>query len=172
MEETNYHRVAPPHETPGNRARDESPVSSTLKNPEDSLEKGNTRATSHQQDIVTIDMKPLNDRKRKTHADKLKIFNKEELKYPNRLTGMAIRPLIFLTFPVILYAGFSYGSNLIWFNVLNGTASLILSNKPYEFSSSSVGLAYTSPLIGALTGYKKLPPFFPKNRPPIINSIR
>lgn len=58
------------------------------------------------------------------------------------------RPLIYLTFPVIAYAGFSYGSNLVWFNVLNGTASLILSGKPYSFAPSIVGLSYISPLVG------------------------
>ena len=64
-----------------------------------------------------------------------------------------LRPLVFLTFPVIFYAGFSYGSNLVWFNVLNATASLILSGSPYNFSSSMVGLAYLSPLIGVVVGF-------------------
>ena len=58
------------------------------------------------------------------------------------------RPLIFLTSPVIVYSGFTYGSNLIWFNVLNGTASLILFEPPFNFCSSIVGLSYFSPLIG------------------------
>lgn len=57
------------------------------------------------------------------------------------------RPLIFLTFPVIFYAGFSYGSNLVWFNVLNATSSLILGGT-YGFSASMVGVSYVSPLIG------------------------
>ena len=86
--------------------------------------------------------------KRKSFYTKLKVFDKQELRYPNRLKSMALRPLIFLSFPVISYAGFSYGSSLVWFNVLNGTTSLILSGKPYEFSSSIVGLTYLSPLIG------------------------
>ena len=79
---------------------------------------------------------------------RLKVFDKQQLQYPNRLKEMVLRPLIFLTFPVISYAGFSYGSSLVWFNVLNGTTSLILSEKPYGFPSSIVGLAYFSPLIG------------------------
>lgn len=86
--------------------------------------------------------------RRKSYYHKLKVFDKQELRYPNRLKDMILRPLIFLSFPVIFYAGFSYGSNLVWYNVLNGTASLILSGKPYGFSSSIVGLAYVSPLIG------------------------
>lgn len=62
------------------------------------------------------------------------------------------RPLVFLTFPVIFYSGFSYDSNLVWFNVLNGTASLILGGKPYNFAASAVGLSYVSPLIGVIIG--------------------
>ena len=64
---------------------------------------------------------------------------------------MIKRPLLFATFPVIFYAGFSYGSNLVWFNVLNATASLILSST-YSFSASMVGVAYVSPLIGVALG--------------------
>ena len=86
--------------------------------------------------------------RRRPFYHRLKVFDKQQLQYPNRLKDMVLRPLIFLSFPVISYAGFSYGSSLVWFNVLNGTTSLILSEKPYGFSSSIVGLAYFSPLIG------------------------
>lgn len=85
----------------------------------------------------------------KRYLQKLKVLDSKLLDRPNRLKGMLLRPLIFLTFPVIFYSGFSYGSNLVWFNVLNGTASLILSGKSYGFSSSMVGLSYLSPLLGA-----------------------
>lgn len=88
----------------------------------------------------------------KSYPQKLKIYDRASLTYPGRLKKMVFQPLILLSFPVILYAGFSYGSNLIWFNVLNGTASLILSGKPYGFSSSMVGLSYLSPLLGAVLG--------------------
>ena len=91
-------------------------------------------------------------KKNKSYWSKLKVFDTEALRYPNHLKEMVLRPLIFLTFPVIFFSGFSYGSNLIWFNVLNGTASLILSESPYGFSSSIVGLCYLSPLIGVILG--------------------
>jgi hypothetical protein len=64
----------------------------------------------------------------------------------------AIDSLKYLGWPVIFYAGFSYGSYLIWFNVLNGTASVILSAPPYNFSSSMVGLSYLSCCIGVIVG--------------------
>ena len=39
----------------------------------------------------------------------------------------------------------------VWFNVLNGTASLVLGGQ-YGFSSSMVGLSYVGPLIGVFLG--------------------
>jgi hypothetical protein len=89
--------------------------------------------------------------KKKTYIDKIKLFQSSDLQKPNELRGMMTRPLIFLSFPVIFYAGFSYGSNLVWFNVLNATASLILGST-YNFAPSMVGLAYVSPLIGVAIG--------------------
>ncbi|TKA25236.1 hypothetical protein B0A50_05934 [Salinomyces thailandicus] len=56
----------------------------------------------------------------------------------------------FLLFPLPLFAGFLYGSSLIWFNVMNATASTIFSAPPYNFSSSIVGLTYISPMLGTL----------------------
>ncbi|GAB1725340.1 hypothetical protein NU195Hw_g4088t1 [Hortaea werneckii] len=56
----------------------------------------------------------------------------------------------FCFFPLPLIAGFLYGSSLIWFNVMNATASTIFSEPPYNFASSIVGLAYISPMLGTL----------------------
>ncbi|KAI9934478.1 hypothetical protein MW887_000092 [Aspergillus wentii] len=60
--------------------------------------------------------------------------------------------LYYLSWPVIFYAGFSYGSYLIWFNVLNGTASIILGSAPYNFSSAMVGLSYVACCLGTIAG--------------------
>lgn len=64
-------------------------------------------------------------------------------------------PLKFFAFPTVLVAGMAYGSHLIWFNVLNATTSLVLSGDPYKFPVWAVGVAYFSPLCGAIlaTGY-------------------
>ena len=88
----------------------------------------------------------------KTFVQKLRLFELGVFSKPIMLPRMMLRPLIFLTFPVIFYSGFSYGSNLVWFNVLNGTASLILGGPPYNFKASMVGLSYLSPLIGVFIG--------------------
>ncbi|KAF2799409.1 putative MFS transporter [Melanomma pulvis-pyrius CBS 109.77] len=85
----------------------------------------------------------------KTFTQKLSIWT------PNpgqNMAQRAIKSLKYLGWPVIFYAGFSYGSYLIWFNVLNATASIILSGAPYHFSASMVGLSYVSCFIGVIIG--------------------
>ena len=59
---------------------------------------------------------------------------------------------IILQFPNVAWAGFIYGINLSWYNVLNATTSPILSAAPYNWSTSSVGLIYIGPIIGAAIG--------------------
>jgi hypothetical protein len=80
------------------------------------------------------------------------LLRREDLQKKNQMKGMVLRPLIFLTFPVIVFCGFMYGAIACYFAVLNGTASLILSEPPYNFKSSMVGLSYLSCLIGTFLG--------------------
>jgi hypothetical protein len=126
MEETNYDR--PPLElktTPSTTPGDASP------NPEKyDLEKSTESDVPRTQ---AVDPTPTESYTPKTYMQKLKLLDKPR---PFRVPRMMLRPLIFMSFPVIAYAGFSYGSNLIWFNVLNGTASLVLAGAPYNFSVS------------------------------------
>lgn len=85
----------------------------------------------------------------KTYAQRLSLWN------PNPGSNMlkrALTSLSYLSWPVIFYAGFSYGSYLIWFNVLNATASIILGGPPYNFAASMVGLSYLSCFIGVIVG--------------------
>jgi MFS family permease len=73
--------------------------------------------------------------------------------YPGEnMLQRSIRSLRYLGWPVIFYAGFSYGSYLIWFNVLNATASIILGGPGYNFRASMVGLSYVSCCIGVIIG--------------------
>ena len=146
MEETNYQREPSTVETAlaSNCAR-ASPKGSV----DISVEKKNATDPA----VENIENGNCQVYQPKSYWTKLRVFGSTSRQRPNRLAGMMLRPLIFLTFPVIFYAGFSYGSNLVWFNVLNATASLILSGSPYNFSTSMVGLAYLSPLIGVVVGF-------------------
>ena len=63
---------------------------------------------------------------------------------------MAYRPVLMIfTFPCTAWAGFLYGINLAWYNVLNGTASPILSSEPYNWKAASIGSVYAGPIIGS-----------------------
>ena len=151
MEETNYHRKPLlDNEMKNKEGSGREHLKSNAR--DDAVKQHNTDADLSLSSITEEENRLDNAPRRKSYYQKLKIFDKQELRYPNQLKDMIFRHLIFLSFPVISYAGFSYGSNLVWFNVLNGTASLILSAKPYEFSSSIVGLAYLSPFIGMILG--------------------
>ncbi|KAF1808179.1 major facilitator superfamily protein [Eremomyces bilateralis CBS 781.70] len=90
-------------------------------------------------------------RPERSYLQKLHLF----VAWPERpsnkqLLTMAWRPLvIFFQFPNVTWAGFLYGTNLSWYNVLNATMSLVLGGAPYNFSASMVGTAYLSPFVGA-----------------------
>ncbi|CAH0056011.1 unnamed protein product [Clonostachys solani] len=89
---------------------------------------------------------------RKTYLQKLKLFNYISER-PNEFWVYTYRPLVmFWTFPIVLWASCYHGVAVLCFNALNATASVILSAEPYNFSSTDVGLAYISPLIGAIIG--------------------
>lgn len=144
MEETNYSRsVIIGHEN-------EPDIATSAPEPTADVEK--TQKTVQSSEAVSASPSREAPRKQKSYLDKLKLWRTADLHKSNHLSGMAARPLIFLTFPVIAYAGFSYGSNLVWFNVLNGTASLILGGAPYDFPAWAVGLSYVSPLVGVVIG--------------------
>ncbi|KAF1935410.1 MFS general substrate transporter [Clathrospora elynae] len=85
----------------------------------------------------------------KSFAQKLSIWQPSP---GHNMLEHATRSLRYLSWPVIFYAGFSYGSYLIWFNVLNATASIILGGPGYNFKPSMVGLSYVSCCIGVILG--------------------
>jgi peptidoglycan/LPS O-acetylase OafA/YrhL len=70
----------------------------------------------------------------------------------------ALQSLKLLSWPVVFYAGFSYGTYLIFFNILNATSSIILGGSPYNFSPALVGLAYVACLIGVVVAQVLLLP--------------
>ena len=89
----------------------------------------------------------------KSFPAKLSLVHRRSLAQPNRLFQMAYRPLYLLTFPIVTWCGFTYGSGLVWFNLLNGSASLILTGPPYHFRPALVGLAYVAPILGVVLAH-------------------
>ncbi|KAI1856617.1 hypothetical protein JX265_011576 [Neoarthrinium moseri] len=67
---------------------------------------------------------------------------------PFMMHHRAWQSLKLISWPVVFYSGFSYGTYLIYFNILNATSSIILGGEPYNFSPAMVGLSYISCVIG------------------------
>ena len=146
MEETNYHR----------RSTDGTGLSGTAAQGSSSSLPSNQSpglaiAAADEKTSRTSDQAHTT-KKTKTFWHKLRLFDTAAFQRPNHLKGMFLRPLIFLSFPVIFYAGFSWGSAVVWHAVFNATASLVLSNPPYNFRASMVGLSFVSGLIGVAIG--------------------
>ncbi|RMY66833.1 hypothetical protein D0862_15149 [Hortaea werneckii] len=148
LEETNYDRQAFNYV----EARNEAPFQHETPQASPATEK--TTVANKPPDISSAEVGTVLHHQ-KTYLQKLSLKDRPR---PQRMPYRCILSLRLLSWPVIFYAGFSYGSYLIWFNVLNGTASLILGGAPYNFSSSMVGLSYLSCLLGVIaaavyTGY-------------------
>lgn len=136
MEETNYNR-----KTSGIVTETESPPSEAVIDADHEKNPVIGKATTPEHGQISAP--------KKTFVQKLALWN------PSPGKGMiprAIRSLQYLGWPVIFYAGFSYGSYLIWFNVLNATASIILGGPPYNFGASMVGLSYLACCVGVIGG--------------------
>lgn len=136
MEETNYTR-----RTTGIVAETESP-------PSESIEEGQEKTIVKTASTTSTGLGAIYGPP-KTFMQKLSIWSPHP---GENMLSRAMASLKYLSWPVIFYAGFSYGSYLIWFNVLNATASIILGGEPYNFKSSMVGLSYLSCCIGVVVG--------------------
>ncbi|KAM3506166.1 hypothetical protein MY11210_007660 [Beauveria gryllotalpidicola] len=92
----------------------------------------------------------------KTFVQKLALFSAPgrtgDKKQPFLMHRRAWQALRYLSWPTIFYSGFAYGTYLIWFNIFNATASIILGGPPYHFQPSIVGLSYLSCIVGVIIG--------------------
>ncbi|OAA53550.1 MFS transporter [Cordyceps fumosorosea ARSEF 2679] len=88
----------------------------------------------------------------KTFFQRLPLFRAGAFRQPCRMHRRAAQSLRYLGWPTVFYAGFAYGTYLIWFNVFNATASVILGGAPYHFRPSIVGLSYLACLVGVVVG--------------------
>ncbi|KAJ5555424.1 hypothetical protein N7535_007859 [Penicillium sp. DV-2018c] len=91
---------------------------------------------------------PSTGYKKKSYVQKLALWGPRQ--EHNTMFRRFWQCLYYLSWPVIFYAGFSYGSYLVFFNIMNGTASIILGGPPYNFGSSMVGLSYLAAILGVI----------------------
>ncbi|KUI65204.1 hypothetical protein VM1G_00597 [Cytospora mali] len=143
LEETNYDRktvgIIEGTPTLSHGDTEAADVPSETKPP---TEKSATATGSPGSDTAS---EPSSPYKHKTYWQKLALWDKPR---PFMMHWRAWQILKFLSWPVIFYSGFSYGTYLVWFNILNATASIILGGPPYNFTPAIVGLCYIACIIG------------------------
>lgn len=153
MEETNYIR-APLVVTEAEEAGDEATEPTAGEKKEQNM--AATPPSGNGSDVADTEAAggetPPARASTKTWLAKMKLYSPEHNATNAQVLGMVTRPLILFTFPVVFFSGFMYGAVLCYFNVLNGTASLVLAGEPYNFDSSMVGLSYVSCVIGTVLG--------------------
>lgn len=145
MEETNYDRhISQSTLSEGSESGSEDFVEPVTAADEKTTEKsrvGNGQATVEMGQVTYS---------RKTYWQKLGVIDK---KRPNRILDIMWAPFKFFSFPVVVWAGFMYGTNgLVWPGILNATASPLYT-KTYGFNSSDVGFAYFGAVVGMVLGY-------------------
>jgi MFS family permease len=148
MEETNYDRhIIQSTLNAGSGSSSENVVEPGAAADEKSAEKraaGNEQASAELGEVTAVTYP------RKTYWQKLGVIDK---KRPNRLLDIMWSPFRFFRFPVVVWAGFMYGTNgLVWPGILNATASPLYT-KTYGFNSTDVGFAYFGAVVGMVLGY-------------------
>ncbi|KAL6864634.1 major facilitator superfamily domain-containing protein [Trichoderma novae-zelandiae] len=147
LEETNYDRplvgvvyAAEAHESPGEKTASSSSSSGAAAGNESygaaALPMDNGNSTMLQG-------------KEKSYWKKLSLLDEPR---PFLMHRRAWQILRLIAWPVVFYSGFSYGTYLIWFNILNATSSIVLGGAPYNFKPSIVGLSYLACVVGVVLG--------------------
>ncbi|KAH9885935.1 putative MFS transporter [Xylariomycetidae sp. FL2044] len=134
MEETNYDRRSVGVEG------EEGVISSS-----DARKNKRTAAVDGDDNNVVTGDETTTKTRTKTFLQKLNLKDKPR---PFMMHYRAWQSLKFLSWPVVFYSGFSYGTYLIYFNILNATSSIILGGPPYNFKPALVGLSYVSCMVG------------------------
>jgi hypothetical protein len=159
MEETNYDRhfsqSAASSQVPSNEV-----ITPVLANTEKSNSQKSTDSTiKTPSDPATVETGQI-VYPRKTYFQKLSVIDK---KRPNRVWDVMVAPFKFFRFPVIVWAGFMYGTNgLVWPGILNATASPVYTGT-YHFNSNDVGFAYFGAVVGMVFGSVPYPLSFLSN---------
>jgi hypothetical protein len=108
MEETNYSRQ-PSTEQESGQSGLQTPDSEQAEKAPDTNEKTkNAMLPSDTEEGVGVA-----EVSKKSYLQKLRLFVPGAFSKKNEIAGMVRRPLIYLSFPVIAYSGFCYGSNLV-----------------------------------------------------------
>jgi len=148
MEETNYDRHIPQSTTSAGTSTDAVDSSKVVNTEKSANEKETNPETSPAIEPAAIET-GLIVYPRKSYWQKLSMVDK---KRQNRVLEIMWGPFKFFTFPVVVWAGFMYGTNgLVWPGILNATASPLYTGT-YNFDSNDVGYAYFGAVVGMVIG--------------------
>ncbi|KAK9387715.1 major facilitator superfamily domain-containing protein [Lipomyces mesembrius] len=64
----------------------------------------------------------------------------------------ALRPLVLFAYPAILFSTLMYALSVVWLIVMSESVSEVFRQRPYNMSSTTVGLLYVSPFVGGILG--------------------
>lgn len=145
MEETNYDR----HISQSTLSEGSGSDSEDVAEPVAAADEKTTEKSRVGNEQATVEMGQVTY-SRKTYWQKLGVIDK---KRPNRILDIMCAPFKFFSFPVVVWAGFMYGTNgLVWPGILNATASPLYT-KTYGFNSTDVGFAYFGAVVGMVLGH-------------------
>lgn len=88
----------------------------------------------------------------KTYVQRLKMWGARNPDQPTLFWQSMWIPFYLLRYPSIVFAGFTVGAVLSWFNVVNATIASVLSSPPYNFKANMIGVFFASPAIGISFG--------------------
>ncbi|OJJ33646.1 hypothetical protein ASPWEDRAFT_114016 [Aspergillus wentii DTO 134E9] len=87
---------------------------------------------------------------RKSYVKELKFWSQGDPSI--NLLHAALRPLVLLAYPTVVWSCFVYGMALSWNVILGATVAQMFSPPPYGFNSNGQGLFFLSPFAGSLVG--------------------
>ena len=87
---------------------------------------------------------------RKSYMQELAFWSKGD---PNvNILHAALRPLVLLAYPTVVWSCFIYGLALSWNVILGASVAQLFAPPPYLFNSNAQGLFFLSPFVGSLVG--------------------
>ncbi|KAJ8098782.1 major facilitator superfamily domain-containing protein [Lipomyces tetrasporus] len=90
------------------------------------------------------------DNPKKSFREQLTITNGRFTKDP--WWKAALRPLVLFAYPAILFSTLMYALSVVWLIVMSESVSEVFRHRPYNMSSTTVGLLYISPFVGGILG--------------------
>ncbi|KAK0669524.1 protein HOL1 [Cercophora samala] len=134
---------APPVASESEKPTSNSPA---LRTPHDTDSESLSSSRSGREAYTTV----LRSAPPKSFVQQLKPFNGRLTK--DKWHKAAIRPLILLSYPAVLWSSIVYACSVGWLIVISESMAVIYREEIYDFDALQTGLVYISPFIGGVLG--------------------